>query len=128
MKPTSANKPMLLTALRAAADGQGVSPTRTDMENQYPQIVAELMPQIRRVREALRQGVRASVEANRLHAAGLRGIRIMIVFMEATGIHLHEAKSFGQWWGTNGVTDADGFDAYATELELRTRARSLGES
>jgi hypothetical protein len=97
------------------------------MENQYPQTVAELMPQIRRVREALRQGVRASAEANRLHAAGLGEIRIMMVLMEATGIRLHEAKSFGQWWGTNGVADADGFDAHATELELRTRARSPGE-
>jgi hypothetical protein len=92
------------------------------MENQYPQAVRELLPQIQRVRGALGKGIRPSVEANRLHAAGLGNIRIMIVFIEATGIRLREAKLFGQWWGADGVTDADAFDAYAAELNLNKRA------
>lgn len=93
------------------------------MENDYPKVVAELMPQIQRVRDALGQGTRASAEANRLHALGLGNIRIMIVLIEATGIRLSEAKAFGRWWGDNGVTDADAFDAYSAELGLSERAK-----
>jgi hypothetical protein len=94
------------------------------MENQYPQTVTELAPQIRRVHEALCDGGLASVEANRLHAEGLGNLQIIIVFKEATGIGLGEAKLFGQWWGEDGVTDADAFDAYADELMLSEKARS----
>ena len=92
------------------------------MENQYPQTVKTLAHEIERVREALRKGGRASVEANRLHAAGVSPLQIVVVFREATGAGLGDLKGFGQWWGENGVTDAESFDAYAATLKFSEKA------
>lgn len=96
------------------------------MKNQYPETLKAIAPEIERVREALRKGERASVEANRLHAAGLGALHILAVFWEATGVGLGELKSFGQWWGAQGVTDPERFDAYAATLKSSGKAGRLG--
>jgi hypothetical protein len=86
------------------------------MENQYPATCEALRSEIAEVRSHLARGLRASVIANALHARGLGNIQLLIVFLEATGASLGELKAFGQWWGEEGVTDADGFDEWADEV------------
>lgn len=85
------------------------------MTNQYPAICEELRPEIERVRNHLRRGGRPSEVATALHTQGLGSIRLLLVFREATGASLADLKSFGEWWGEHGVTDADAFDAWARE-------------
>ena len=89
------------------------------MENQYPDTVLALRPQIERARASLAASNRPSEVANLFHAEGLSALQIIVVFREATGASLTDLKSFGQWCGRQGVTDEAAFDARAAEVLSR---------
>jgi hypothetical protein len=92
------------------------------MENQYPETVNALRPQIERARAFLATGRRPSEIANFFHAEGLSALEILVVFREATGASLADLKACGQWWGALGVTDEAAFDEWAAEVLSRSRA------
>jgi hypothetical protein len=75
--------------------------------------------EIESVRSQLEKGTRASEIANALHAKGHGAIVLLLIFRQATGASLGDLKAFGQWWGRDGVTDADRFDAWAAHLFRR---------
>jgi hypothetical protein len=93
------------------------------VENQYPETVRILAPQIERVKVQLRGGTSPSKIANSLHAQGLGNIELLVIFLEATGASLGDLKAFGQWWGEQGVTDPAAFDAWAAEIFAKQAAR-----
>ena len=93
------------------------------VENQYPESVRILAPQIEQVRVQLRAGTPPSEIANSLHAQGLGTIQLLVIFLEATGASLVDLKAFGQWWGERGVTDPAAFDAWAAEVFAKQSAR-----
>lgn len=86
------------------------------VENQYPEMVRLLRTEIELVREHLRAGRRASEVATALHERGLGTAQLLVVFLEATGASLGDLKAFGHWWGRNGVTDPEAFDAWAATV------------
>jgi hypothetical protein len=86
------------------------------MKNQYPDTVRALRPEIERVKAHLANGKPPSEIANSLHAQGLGTIQLIAVFHEATNASLGQLKTFGAWWGKDGVTDTDAFDAWAAEV------------
>jgi hypothetical protein len=85
-------------------------------ENQYPETVRAFHSEIERVKAELRAGRRPSAIANGLHAQGIGALHLILIFHEATGASLGDLKAFGQWWGPNGVTDSEAFDAWAFEV------------
>ena len=94
-------------------------------EHAQPQpLEEELAPFIERVRQDLEQGARPSDVANWVHSHRLGTVKVMFIFMKATGVSLGDAKSMGRWWD-NGVSDPDGFDQEARRL-LAELARKGG--
>jgi hypothetical protein len=91
------------------------------VENQYPETVRFFSPEIERVKAHLREGRPASEIANALHAQGLSAIQLLVIFLEATGAPLRDLKAFGQWWGHQGVTDPQAFDAWAAVVLQKQR-------
>ena len=91
-------------------------------ENQYPETVRRLAPQIERTKVQLRAGTVPSELANSLHAEGLGDIELLVVFLEATGASLGDLKAFGQWWSPEGVTNREAFDRWASAVLLKERA------
>ena len=92
------------------------------VENDYPETVRTFHPEIERVKEELRAGRSPSAIANALHAQGIGSLHLIVIFHEATGASLGDLKSFGQWWGRDGVTDRVGFDAWAREVLSKRKA------
>ena len=91
------------------------------MENQYRGARFLLMPEIDRVKAQLAEGRPPSAIANELHARGFGAVQLLLIFIEATGASLRDAKAFGQWWGHQGVTDPKAFDDQARELLAKLR-------
>ncbi len=85
-------------------------------QNQYPDRVQELRSEIEYAKSQLAAGISASNIANELLRKGLSVIDIVIVGRETTGASLGDLKSFGKWWGEGGVTDAEGFDEWASQV------------
>lgn len=83
-------------------------------------------PQIARVKDQLRAGVRPSEIANALRAEGLGAVPLVAIFHEATGAPLGDLKAFGQWWSHAGVTDARAFDDWAAEVLRALSSRNKG--
>ena len=90
--------------------------SRAVVENQYPETVRRLHPEIERVKDDLRAGQSPAAIANSLHAQGIGTFDLIVIFCEATGASLIDLKRFGQWWGRDGVTDREAFDARAREV------------
>ena len=86
------------------------------MENQYPETLVALRPEIERVKSHLCAGGRPSAIANLLFVQGLSAIELIFVFREATGASIADLKAFGQWWGPQGVTDESEFDDWAARV------------
>jgi hypothetical protein len=85
-------------------------------QNQYPEELLRLSPEIERVKDYLRAGRPPSEIANALHAKGLSNIELILVFRAATGASIGDLKSLGQWWSELGVTDAPAFDSAAVAV------------
>ena len=83
-------------------------------------MVTALRSEIQQARAYLTAGGRPSNIANLLHAHGLSTIQLLLVFKEATGASLADLKSFGQWWGSKGVTDEAAFNAWSAEVLSRS--------
>jgi hypothetical protein len=92
-------------------------------ENQHSEMLRTFHPEIERVKGELRAGRLPSTIANELHAQGIGPLPLIAIFREATGASLGDLKAFGQWWGPNGVTDSQAFDAWAFEVLGKLRAR-----
>jgi len=85
-------------------------------QNQYPETLLRLGPEIEHVKEYLRAGRQPSEIANALHAKGLGNIELIFIFRAATGASIGDLKSLGQWWSELGVTDVPAFDSCAVEV------------
>ncbi len=85
-------------------------------QNQYPETIRRLGPEIESVKDALSSGQPPSEIANALHAQGLSDIELIIVFRAVTGASIRDLKALGQWWSVLGVTDPPAFDSWASEV------------
>jgi hypothetical protein len=92
------------------------------MTSQTEELLKELEPLIERVRNDLASGARPSEIANWLHEKGLGTIKVMFIFVNATGVSLGKVKAMGLWWGPEGVTNVQAFDQEARRLLSERRA------
>ncbi len=79
-------------------------------------MLKEMSPLIDEAKARLGRGATPSDVANWLDRKRLGNIKVVFVFMKATGMSLGDAKGLGVWWGPDGVTDAEEFDEEAGRL------------